>query len=91
MGRFSNCGNPHKIREQIYEFTVTMAPSKNEEFTKLESGVAFGVAINGVPFEPLAAGCYQGDRYSKWRYEALSGAVPLGPRRKLRWDVYCRL
>ena len=38
----------------------------------------FGIAVNGVPFDPGAAEFYLGDRQSGWQYEALSGAVPLG-------------
>ena len=79
VGRFPNCGNPHSIAEQDFDFEVAMKPSKSWRPTKLESGWAFGIAINGVPFEPLAAEWWKGYRDSEWRYEALSGAVPLGP------------
>ena len=67
------------IEVQNHKFKVTTQPEKNSRVTQLQSGMAFGVAINGVPFEPLAAEWWKGNRDSKWRYEALSGAVPLGP------------
>ena len=79
VGQFPNCGNPHAIKVQNNKFKVTTQPEKNSRVTQLQSGMAFGVAINGVPFEPLAAEWWKGNRDSKWRYEALSGAVPLGP------------
>lgn len=34
--------------------------------------------MNGVPFDPGAAEWYRAHRHGGWRYEALSGAVPLG-------------
>lgn len=79
VGRFPNCGNPHQIGEQNFRFEVTTKPSKSWRPSELDSGWAFGVAVNGVPFEPLAAEWWKGYRDSEWRYEALSGAVPLGP------------
>jgi hypothetical protein len=39
---------------------------------------SFGIAVNGVSFDPGAAEWYLGDRRGGWQYEALSGAVPLG-------------
>ncbi|MBB44243.1 MAG: hypothetical protein CMM44_10845 [Rhodospirillaceae bacterium] len=79
VGRFPNCGNPHQIQEQEHNFIVPLRPRKNNRPTPLKPGMAFGVAINGVPFEPLAAEWFKGNRGSVWRYEALSGAVQLGP------------
>lgn len=38
----------------------------------------FGVALNGVPFEPGAAEFYLGNRRLGWSYEPLGGAVRLG-------------
>ena len=38
----------------------------------------FGIALNGVLFDPGTAEFFQRDRSSKWNYEALSGAVRLG-------------
>lgn len=78
VGQFPNCGNPHQIKEQSFEFTIPLEPLKNDYTTQLEPGMAFGVAINGVPFEPYAAEWWKGRRDSEWRYEALSGAVALG-------------
>jgi hypothetical protein len=38
----------------------------------------FGVAINGVPFDPGAAEWWNNDPGSGWQYEALSGKINLG-------------
>jgi hypothetical protein len=78
VGRFPNCGNPHTIAEQDHYFKTTTKPSINRWLKELEGGWAFGVAVNGVPFEPLAAEWYKGRPDSVWRYEALSGAIDLG-------------
>ena len=78
VGRFPNCGNPHKIDKQSFFFSISIKPQLNNSPYVLDSGWAFGVAINGVSFEPLAAEWYLGKRGSYWRYEALSGAISLG-------------
>ena len=38
----------------------------------------FGVALNGVPFDPLTAEYWNHDRPAGWNIEALSGQVNLG-------------
>ena len=78
VGRFPNCGNPHAITRQKHSLSITLNPKIREEVTKLNSGWIFGIAVNGVPFEPLAAEWFMGVRNSIWRYEALGGAVELG-------------
>ena len=44
----------------------------------MRRGMSFGVALNGVPFDPGTAEYWQNDRRSGWRYEALSGKINLG-------------
>lgn len=75
-GRFPNRGNPNAIREQQYQYRVPLAPEQASRITELK-GHSFGLAVNGVPFDPGAAEWYRGQR-GQWQYEALSGAVPLG-------------
>ena len=77
IGQFPNRGNPHSIQAQDYRFEIPLNPKKTGYITPLEMN-SFGVAINGIPFDPNAAEWYQGDRGSQWRYEALSNAVSLG-------------
>ena len=76
-GKFPNRGNPYKIEEQEYEFTIPAYPrlARNIKLLGLRN---FGVAVNGIPFNPGAAEWYQGDHEHDWQYEALSGAVLLG-------------
>ena len=40
--------------------------------------MSFGVALNGVPFDPGTAEYWENDRSSDWRYDALSGKINLG-------------
>lgn len=77
VGRFPNNGNPHRIKAQNYRFSVSTSP-KAGRAQELRLGQLFGVAVNGVPFDPGAAEYWQGNRRSGWQYEALGGAVPLG-------------
>jgi len=77
VGPFPNRGNPHRITSQDYAFIIpaTRAPG---QATDLGLRTLFGVAVNGVPFDPGAAEFWQGNPRSGWQYEALGGAVPLG-------------
>lgn len=76
-GNFPNSGNPHLIKEQHYHYRVPANPKQAVTNTPL--GLHnFGIAVNGVPFDPVAAEWYRGQRGSQWQYEALSGAVVLG-------------
>ena len=77
VGNFPNSGNPNAIKSQNYTFTVPANPRKGSA-TTLGLQLAFGVGVNGVPFDPGAAEFWQGQRNSGWQYEALSGAVTLG-------------
>ena len=77
VGQFPNRGNPHSIAAQDYEFEMPAKPAYRGG--KTDVGLRnFGVAVNGVPFDPSAAEWFKGWRGSDWRYEALSGAVALG-------------
>jgi hypothetical protein len=85
VGQFPNRGNPHTISEQTYNFEVRTDQKPNRKITPLhnDSGFGppntpFGIAVNGVLFDPGTAEFFNGDRSSDWNYEALSGAVPLG-------------
>lgn len=76
-GPFPNRGNPNRIAAQSYTFRVPAHPKAAERITPL--GMQdFGIAVNGVPFDPGAAEWYLGDRHGGWQYEPLSGAIPLG-------------
>lgn len=77
VGRFPNRGNPHTIKAQNYRFEIPLNPKKAEEPTILHRQ-PWGVATNGIPFDPGTAEYYKKDRKSPWNYEALSGKVRLG-------------
>lgn len=85
VGRFPNRGNPHAIRRQSYHFHLPADPQVADEITPLHlksrfgpPNLPFGVAINGILFDPGTAEYWNGDRSADWNYEALGGAVPLG-------------
>ena len=76
-GSFPNRGNPNRIAAQDYLFRIPAKPKSADKITPLRMQ-DFGIALNGVPFDPGAAEFYLGNRHGGWQYEALSGAVPLG-------------
>jgi len=77
VGRFPNRGNPHQIRQVKSVYRVARSPKANRRPTPVGMNL-FGVALNGVVFDPGAAEFWKGNRSSSWQYEALGGAIPLG-------------
>jgi len=76
-GQFPNRGNPNTIRAQKYEYRVPAHPQPAERITPSRMQ-PFGVAINGVPFDPGTAEFWRDDPRSGWQYEAMSGKINLG-------------
>ncbi len=76
-GQFPNRGNPHSIQPQSYEFRVPAKPTVSRTATPLGMH-PFGVALNGVVFDPRAAEWWNGARGSVWQYEPLSSNLTLG-------------
>jgi hypothetical protein len=76
-GQFPNRGNPNRIGPQNYVFRVPVQPRQAPKPTPLGMN-PFGVAVNGVPFDPGAAEWWNGNPNSGWQYEPMSGAIPLG-------------
>lgn len=74
-GQFPGRGNPHRISAQSYNFHVPTAPKAAARPTPA-NGAWFGVALNGVPFEPGTAEFWNGQR--EWVMEAKSGFIDLG-------------
>lgn len=74
-GQFPNRDNPNTISEQHYHFRVPADPRPAAQPTPLGMH-PFGVAVNGVVFDPKAAEWWRGD--PGWQYEPMSGAVNLG-------------
>lgn len=76
-GRFPNRGNPNEIREMNHEWRVPLKPKAADRITP--TGLNwFGVALNGVPFEPGTQEFFNDDRNSGWNYEAIGGTSNLG-------------
>jgi len=76
-GQFPNRGNPNSIRQQEYFFRVAASPKAAKKATPLGMQ-PFGVAVNGVVFDPRAAEWWNGARNSIWQYEPLTSHVTLG-------------
>ena len=74
-GQFPNRGNPNRIRAQRYQFRVPAEP-KAAKTMRSALGQPFGIAINGVPFDPGTAERWNND--PRWHYEAMTGKINLG-------------
>ena len=77
-GQFPNRSNPNRISAQAYSFRMPLQPIKAGQPTFYRPNHLFGVALNGVVFDPNTAEFWNNDPRSGWMIEALSGAVPLG-------------
>lgn len=76
-GRFPNRHNPNAISTQNYTFRVPLNP----QFTgrSIPGGMNdFGVALDGIPFDPGTAEYYNNNRSSGWNYAAMTGFTNLG-------------
>jgi hypothetical protein len=74
-GQFPRRGNPNRISSQSYAFHLPVTPRALEKPTPVQ-GMIFGVALNGIPFDPGTAEFWNGD--PNWNYEAKSGFIDLG-------------
>ncbi len=77
-GQFPNRSNPNRISQQAYSFRMPLTPVKAGQPSYYRRNHLFGVAINGVVFDPNTAEFWNNDPRAGWMIEALSGAVPLG-------------
>lgn len=68
-GAFPNANNPNTISTQSYSFSMPTEPVTNRSVTSTDRYV-FGVALNGVIFDPATAEFWNNDRSSGWNYEA---------------------
>lgn len=76
-GRFPNSGNPHRISKKNYQLKVPANPRKTGRARNTGRN-PFGIALNGVLFDPKTAETWQNNPRSGWNYEALGGACRLG-------------
>ena len=77
-GAFPNRSNPNRISAQSYSFRMPLRPAASGRATYYRPHHLFGVAVNGVVFDPNTAEFWNDDRRSGWMIEALSGGRPLG-------------
>jgi len=76
-GQFPNRNNPNSIRPQRYSYRLPMNPATNRVATTFNL-MPFGIALNGVLFDPNAAEFWRRDFNSGWQYEAKDGSIDLG-------------
>jgi hypothetical protein len=76
-GQFPRPHNPNTIYAQSYDLKVPSSPFVAGQVTSAGHAL-FGVAINGVPFDPSTAEFWNDDRSSGWNYEANTGFMNLG-------------
>ena len=74
VGRFPNQGNPHTIKPQRQRYEWTAFPKVAQSITPIDRH-PFGVAINGVLFDPGTAEFFRGDRHSEWKLEAMTSRM----------------
>ena len=68
-GKFPNRNNPNSIRPQNYHFKVTLTPKQTGKLQPI--GMSnFGVALDGLPYDPAAAEWWNHDPRSGWQKEA---------------------
>jgi YHYH protein len=76
-GDFPRRGNPNSMSAQNYNFHLPARPEIAAHPTPAGHAL-FGVALNGVPFDPGTAEFWNRDPRSGWNYEAKSGSINLG-------------
>lgn len=76
-GAFPNADNPNALSAQSHSFRMPANPQQAGRMAELGMNL-FGVAVNGVPFDPFAAEWWNRDRNSGWQYEPLGGGIDLG-------------
>ncbi|MEM7466389.1 MAG: YHYH protein [Pseudomonadota bacterium] len=76
-GQFPNRNNPNAIRNVKRTYRVAISPTKQASPLMVERA-AFGIALNGVIFDPATAEFWGGQRHGEWNFEALHGQLNLG-------------
>ncbi|HNB22856.1 MAG TPA: YHYH protein [Candidatus Melainabacteria bacterium] len=62
--------NSNSIASKSYYFRTKLQPRENYWLTPL-GNFPFGIALNGIPFDPNAEECFLSDRNSGWHYEPM--------------------
>jgi hypothetical protein len=85
VAQYPNRGNPNAIAEQKYHLEVPANPQPAKGGATGRMMSAWGVALNGVVFDPGTAEVYNdGERSNPWHYEALTSNTTMGTTPKIR-------
>ena len=74
VGAFPNRGNPHTIKPQRHHYECTLFPKLAQSITPINRQ-PFGVALNGVLFDPGTAEFFRRDHHSEWKLEAMTSQM----------------
>jgi hypothetical protein len=77
-GSFPNANNPNTISSQNYDYSLPTSPKRQSGIESYSLPQPFGIAVNGVLFDPLAAEWFNRDPRSGWSYDAMGGGISLG-------------
>lgn len=69
-GEFPNDHNPNTMAPQTHKYRMPVDPHTADTTTALGMW-PFGVAVNGIPFDPFAAEWYRRNPRSGWQYEPM--------------------
>ncbi len=78
VGRFPDRGCPNAIRPHNLRFRMPLRPRLRSETTRVENWEFYGVALDGVVFDPGTAGFWHHQRGSIWNFAVLTGFGNLG-------------
>ena len=85
VATFPNRGNPNAISEQKYRLEVPANPQPLAAGATGRMMSAWGIALNGVVFDPGTAEVYNdGERSNPWHYEALMSNTEMGTTPKIK-------
>lgn len=88
-GNFPNKNNPNRIKAQRYKYSISLTPKKAKNITAVHGAqpqrgqrpkaYKFGVALNGIPFDPGAGEFWFDTRTGRpnraWQMEALNAEL----------------
>lgn len=77
-GQFPGPGNPNAISAQKLTFKMPVEPKANEKPVKAQGPTTWGIALNGVPFDPNTAEYWNRDRSNGWNEDLMGAANKLG-------------
>ncbi|MBT5954454.1 YHYH protein [bacterium] len=76
-GLDENTNYPNTLSEQTLVFTTDVTPTLSESVIAYDVPDKFGVAVNGIPFDPFTAEYWNNDKNSGWHIDATGGNLGL--------------